>query len=252
MIVAYTHDKASPASSFVTDKPEFTSLVFGLIVCIIHHGFTFFRNCQELLTILMCFTRWIVQKFKITLRRFKSTLHTKPPFLAVCLRVKSISCQDSASSKNRLFFASGRILVGIGRAHSWSSGLCIANRLQPSRIVSFLLRAYSLDRLNRNLRLDICLRAWISHRNHNQVKISDRHTKRARHAPTCQLWTRARAIDARACRLDLAEIAPPPVHLVQKTIQTLQNTIQWSNLQTWQTWPRRIVSGKNVKQIAPC
>ena len=38
-------------------------------------------------------------------------------FLAVRLRVKSNSCQDSITCKNRLFFASDRILVGIGRTH---------------------------------------------------------------------------------------------------------------------------------------
>jgi len=84
MIVAYTHDKPPPASSFVTAKPEFQPLVFGLIIWIITHSFTIDRNPQALLTILICFTRWIVQKFKIT-------LYIKPPFLAVCLRVKSNS-----------------------------------------------------------------------------------------------------------------------------------------------------------------
>jgi len=116
--IIYTHDKPPPASSFVTTKPEFVPLVFGLIIWIITHSFTIDRNPQALLTILICFTRWIVQKFKSTPRRFKNSLYTKPPFLAVCLRVKSNSCQDSIPRKNRLFFASDRILVGIGRAHS--------------------------------------------------------------------------------------------------------------------------------------
>ena len=81
--------------------------------------------------------------------------------------------------------------------------------------------------------------------------------------PRVQLWTCTRDIDACACRPGLAEITPPPVHLVQKTIQTLQNTIQTVThilhtlqtstiAQTLQTWPRRIVSNKNVKQITPC
>lgn len=132
----HTNDKLPPASSFVTTKPEFIPLVFGLIAWIITHRLTFFCDSQVLLTILICFTRWIVQKFKITLRRFKSTLHTKPPFLAVCLRVKSNSCQDSITCKNRLFFASGRILVRIGRAHTGTA--------TPASILPLRVRAYRI------------------------------------------------------------------------------------------------------------
>lgn len=135
----HTNDKLPPASSFVTIKPEFQPLVFGLITCIIPVRLTIFRNCQELLTILICFTRWIVQKFKITLRRFKSTLHTKPPFLAVCLRVKSNSCQDSITCKNRLFFASDRILVGIGRTHT---GTDTPASILPARASAYRVRLH--------------------------------------------------------------------------------------------------------------
>ena len=124
----YSHNKPPPASSFVTAKPEFRPLVFGLIIWIITHSFTFDRNPQVLLTILLCFTRWTVQKFK-------NTLYTKPPFLAVCLRVKSNSCQDSITCKNRLFFASDRILVGIGRTHSGTDtpALVLVQRLTHHR-----------------------------------------------------------------------------------------------------------------------
>jgi len=139
MIVAYTHDKPPPASSFVTAKPEFVPLFFGLIVWIITHSFTIDRNPQALLTILICFTRWIVQKFKITPPKFKSTLHAKPPFLALCLRVKSNSCQDSSCLKNRLFFASGRILVGIGRTHS---GTDTPASILPARACAYRLRLH--------------------------------------------------------------------------------------------------------------
>ena len=141
MLQSQTHkrDKLPPASSFVTTKPEFQPLVFGLIVWIITHSFTINRDPQVLLTILICFTRWTVQSFKSTTCGFKNSLYTKPPFLAVCLRVKSNSCQDSITCKNRLFFASGRILVGIGRTHS---GTDTPVSILPARVRAYRVRLH--------------------------------------------------------------------------------------------------------------
>lgn len=96
--------------------------------------------------------------------------------------------------KNRLFFASKRILAGIGRAQFGPPGSCIAKCLQWSRIVSFFTVCLLVAPPGSRFMQDHSLRAWIwiFHRDHNLVKISDQHTKRARHAPlhthTAHTW----------------------------------------------------------------
>lgn len=89
--------------------------------------------------------------------------------------------------KNRLFFASGRILAGIGRAQFGPPGSCIAKCLQWSRIVSFFTVCLLVAPPGSRFMQDHSLRAWIwiFHRDHNWIVMSDQHTKRARHAPTC-------------------------------------------------------------------